>query len=268
NPYVRDDLVFISHNTEGFRVLDVADPALPIEVGFYDTWSGTSGGFNGLWSTFPYFPSGRVIGGDRTEGLVVFNFNGTRAARVYGAVSDSLTGDAISSAQITINPGNRQFTADNNGLFSFGDLPTGESSIEIQVTANGYETRLLEGISLQSGDSLALDVKLIDPTVVGIDNDPTVVIKDLQLEQNYPNPFNPVTTIRYYLPKSEFVTLGIYDLLGRQIILLENSKRSAGWHSVRWNGYDASGTEAASGVYLYRLEANNSREFKKMILMR
>jgi len=267
NPYVRDDLVFISHNTEGFRVLDVADPALPVEVGFYDTWSGSSGGFNGLWSAFPYFPSGRIIGGDRTEGLVVFSFNDTRAARVYGTVTDSLTGDAIPSAQVTINPGGRELTTDNNGRFSFGDLPTGESSIEIEVSATGYETRLLEGIALQSGDSLALDIKLIDPTMVGID-DPAVVIEEIQLEQNYPNPFNPETAIRYYIPTAEFVKLAVYDLLGRRIAVLQNSRQSAGWHTASWNGYDDSGTEAASGVYLYRLETNNKSEFKKMILMR
>ncbi|MGH1365936.1 MAG: choice-of-anchor B family protein [Calditrichia bacterium] len=267
NPYVRDDFVFISHNTEGFRVLDVADPALPIEVGFYDTWSGSSGGFNGLWSAYPYFPSGRVIGGDRTEGFVVFNFNNTKAARVYGTVIDSISGDPIAGAQVLVTPGSRQFSTDFNGEFQFGDLPSGESSIDIEVSATGYTTRIIDGIALQGGDSLAIDIKLVDPTLVGISDD-NVQAQRFTLTQNYPNPFNPATEIRYYLPRSERVQLTVFDLLGRQIASLVDATQPAGWHISRWDGLDNYGNEVTSGVYLYRLETNLERDHKKMILMR
>jgi len=52
NPYVRGDFAFFSHNTEGIRVVDIKDPRLPLEVGFYDTFDRASGGFNGLWSAW------------------------------------------------------------------------------------------------------------------------------------------------------------------------------------------------------------------------
>ena len=75
NPYVRGDFTFFSHNTEGLRVVDTKDPCVPVEVGFFDTFEGQSGGFSGLWSACPYFPSGKIIGGNREDGLYVWTFN-------------------------------------------------------------------------------------------------------------------------------------------------------------------------------------------------
>lgn len=91
------------------------------------------------------------------------------------------------------------------------------------------------------------------------------------LRQNYPNPFNPSTTIEFTLPKSAFVMLKVYNLLGKEVATLVAEQRSAGIHKFNW---DASGL--ASGVYLYRLEAgdpssNSGQGFvqtKKLILMR
>ena len=102
NPYVLGNFVFLSHNTEGLRVLDIRDPSLPVEVGYYDTYPGPSGGFNGLWSAYPYFPSGKIIGGNREDGLYVWKFNGTRAVRLYGTVLDSVTGEPLNGADISI----------------------------------------------------------------------------------------------------------------------------------------------------------------------
>jgi hypothetical protein len=83
------------------------------------------------------------------------------------------------------------------------------------------------------------------------------------LTQNYPNPFNPSTTIEFALPKSAFVTLKIYNLLGEEVATLIAEQRAAGIHKFNW---DARGL--ASGVYLYRLEAGDFMQTKKLILMR
>jgi len=93
---------------------------------------------------------------------------------------------------------------------------------------------------------------------------------------NYPNPFNPTTTIEYQIPHATsshfplekadnggFVTLKIFDLLGREVATLVNEKKDAGTYSVQWN---ASGF--SSGIYFYRLEANGKRELKKMSLIK
>ena len=69
------------------------------------------------------------------------------------------------------------------------------------------------------------------------------------LHQNYPNPFNPTTTIKYELPKSSEVTLGVYDMLGREVSVLVNDRRDAGVHEAKFDGAGLS-----SGMYFYRMQ--------------
>ena len=81
--------------------------------------------------------------------------------------------------------------------------------------------------------------------------------------QNYPNPFNPTTTIEYALPASGYVTLEIYDVLGREVKTLVNDNESAGYHFVV---FDAS--ELPSGVYFYRISAGKYTSVKKLVLVK
>lgn len=84
------------------------------------------------------------------------------------------------------------------------------------------------------------------------------------LEQNYPNPFNPSTVINYELKTAGFVTLKVYDILGREVAALVNGYQNAGTHKVNFNA-----SSLSSGVYIYRIQAGeNFSESKKMILMR
>jgi len=84
---------------------------------------------------------------------------------------------------------------------------------------------------------------------------------------NYPNPFNPTTTISYQLPEKSFVTIKVFDILGKEVATLVNENKSAGYHSVV---FDASSTERSrgitSGVYIYTLSANGIVHTKKMLL--
>lgn len=83
------------------------------------------------------------------------------------------------------------------------------------------------------------------------------------LSQNYPNPFNPTTTIRYEVPKEGFISLKIYDILGREVKTLVSKKQTAGKYRVTFNA-----SEFASGIYFYRLHSNNFSKIKKMILLK
>jgi len=83
------------------------------------------------------------------------------------------------------------------------------------------------------------------------------------LAQNYPNPFNPSTVIKYTLPKSEFVTLIVYDILGNEIARLVNGNQNSGEHTVNFNSSDLT-----SGIYFYQLKAGENRSMKKMIVIR
>jgi photosystem II stability/assembly factor-like uncharacterized protein len=83
------------------------------------------------------------------------------------------------------------------------------------------------------------------------------------LEQNYPNPFNPSTTIKYQLPMTNFVTLKVYDILGREVETLVNERQSAGTHSVTFNAGGLS-----SGVYFYRIIAGSFVQTKKLMVIK
>lgn len=87
--------------------------------------------------------------------------------------------------------------------------------------------------------------------------------QNFELMQNFPNPFNPVTIIRFHLSTSGFVSLKIFDMLGREVQSLVGEKLSAGTYSTPWDG-----REFSTGVYFCRLQAGNFAETKKLILMK
>jgi len=100
------------------------------------------------------------------------------------------------------------------------------------------------------------------------DNSSGTIPTTMMLEQNYPNPFNPGTQISYQLATGGYISLNIYDLLGREIKTLVSEDQPSGNYTVSWDGKDESGNIIPSGIYLYTLSAGNIVESKKMILMK
>ncbi|NIV91836.1 S8 family serine peptidase [candidate division KSB1 bacterium] len=92
-----------------------------------------------------------------------------------------------------------------------------------------------------------------------------------RLAQNYPNPFNPTTLITYTLPPdhgNENVTLEIFNTLGQKIRTLVNATQTTGNYQIEWNGKSDRGKQVASGPYVYRLQAGQFVQMKKMLLLR
>ena len=114
----------------------------------------------------------------------------------------------------------------------------------------------------QIGSSFLLDDLSFGP-LSAVDETGNLVPEDFSLSQNYPNPFNPRTTIEYSLPTSGLVSLGVYDLLGREVSRLVDEEQSAGVHRV-----DFDGSDLASGVYLYRLQAGDFSEVRSLVLLK
>ncbi len=90
-------------------------------------------------------------------------------------------------------------------------------------------------------------------------------VNNFQLYQNYPNPFNPETVIKYDIPKSTWVTITIYDVLGREVKELVDEYKSAGSYEVKFN---SSKNNFSSGVYFYMLQAGNYNATKKMLILK
>jgi hypothetical protein len=87
--------------------------------------------------------------------------------------------------------------------------------------------------------------------------------KEFSLSQNYPNPFNPSTAISFNLPSRTFVSLRIYDALGREVSILVSEELSAGIYVQEWNA-----SNLPSGVYFYRLQAGSFVNTKKLLLIK
>jgi len=98
-------------------------------------------------------------------------------------------------------------------------------------------------------------------TAVDANSDP--IVKEFKLFQNYPNPFNASTQIRFTIPKSAFVSLKIYSVLGEEIAALISERLNAGTHTYDWDT-----VKLSSGIYYYHFIADNFREVKKMILIK
>jgi hypothetical protein len=87
--------------------------------------------------------------------------------------------------------------------------------------------------------------------------------KAFELIQNYPNPFNPRTVVSYQLPEAGVAKLVVYDLLGREVVVLVNERKEPGMYSATLDA-----TRLASGIYFYRLTAGEFYDVKKMVLIR
>ena len=103
--------------------------------------------------------------------------------------------------------------------------------------------------------------------VTDITNEPGTPT-NFSLSQNYPNPFNPSTVVSYSLPTNSFVSLIIYDLLGREVKTLINNEQNSGTYQVQWNGENNYGSKVSSGTYIYTIRTGSYYEARKMVLLK
>ena len=111
-------------------------------------------------------------------------------------------------------------------------------------------------------DNIEITGYQIAPTGIGNQNSENIPVK-YDLSQNYPNPFNPSTKINFAIPKEGFVKITIFDLLGREVRVLVNENKTAGYYSV-----DFSGEGFSSGFYFYKMESGSYVTTKKMMLIK
>jgi N-acetylneuraminic acid mutarotase len=101
-----------------------------------------------------------------------------------------------------------------------------------------------------------------DPAFTGVVGS-SELPKHFVLEQNFPNPFNPTTVVSYQLPVASDVRLAVHDMLGREVSVLVNERKDAGVHEVKFDG-----SNLASGVYFYRLQAGDFVSTKRMLVLK
>jgi hypothetical protein len=147
--------------------------------------------------------------------------------------------------------------------------PLPESWPSAVVTQNGHSryTRIVEVNSIQyiqfdvvpdSGDVL-----IAKSNLSSLNNHSGFIVPAPALSQNYPNPFNPTTTIKFQIPGSQFTTLKVYNVLGKEVAVLLEENLPAGEHTVQFNA-----ASLASGVYFYSLRGLEFLLQRKMLLLR
>ncbi len=154
--------------------------------------------------------------------------------------------------------GPQYYTTADSGLVGYWRFDEGSGQTAFDMTSNHNDGILGASLDNTTGDPLWVS------SIVAIRSHDPVVPVELQLEENYPNPFNPSTTITYSIPQLGFVTLKVYDIMGREVRTIVDEFQQSSEYSAR---FDAGGL--SSGIYYYRLQVGgNLVETRKMILVR
>jgi probable HAF family extracellular repeat protein len=143
-----------------------------------------------------------------------------------------------------------------------------DSAMRWVVIGGSVDTTHNEVVSGISEPGVYALFMTIVPT--GIDDPPgqESLPQRFELRQNYPNPFNPVTTIEYSIPSRALVTIEIFNMLGQRVRTMVNETKSVGSYRTEWNGLDDTGKPVSTGVYLYRFQAGDVVQTKKMLLLK
>lgn len=227
-----------------------------------DDGSGWTKVNNGLEDTLV-----RAVGTDETGfiyagvwGTSIFRSgdNGGYWVRVDSGLTNSLIsyliGNSLDHVYAATNGGG-VFRSTDNGT-SWNPVISGLTNLDIKCLAlnsNGY---LFAGTS-------GGGVYKSQQSTTGVRQSSKEMPEEFSLGQNFPNPFNPSTVINYQLETRDYVSLKVYDMLGREIAKLVNGIQDAGYKSVQFNASDL-----PSGVYFYRLQAGKYSENRKMLLMK
>ncbi len=244
NVHVLNDYLVTSYYSDGVTVHDAARPGNLIEVGNYDTSPNFPGpGYHGSWGAFPYLPSGNILAADIEEGLYVLGIDYIRGCYLEGNVTDSITGLPINNVLITITSTEIMGVTDFSGNFAFG-TPTAEV-YDIEFIHSGYNTKVIEGVSLENGVLTYLDVEL-SSWFTGIGDE----LETAQITVG-PNPFTSSMNLKYHLENkvSSNAVILIYSMNGvvvEQIAITEQDATLA------------IGEQLVSGVYYVKLVNGNS----------
>jgi hypothetical protein len=174
--------------------------------------------------------------------------------------TDCNDADSIVLTVLETLPENSEFTdnGDGTGAFVFTPDETQEGVVTLSFVATD-----LDGLA----DTLEV-VMVVGEGGAVIELESSTLPEEFTLSQNYPNPFNPTTTIDFSIPKSSHVRLEVFNVLGQSVRVLADEYLAAGFKRVQWDGTDSCGRPVASGIYLYRLTADQFGETRKMMLLK
>lgn len=159
NVHYRGEFAVISYYRDGVVIVDASNPKNLIEVGNYDTTPLSGSGFNGVWSVYPYLPSGNLLASDIELGLFVLGATYQKACYLEGKVTDISNGAALNNVTVTILPTNPSELTNLAGEYKTGIADSGTYSVQFQKA--GYQTHTENNVILKNGIVTTLNVQMI-----------------------------------------------------------------------------------------------------------
>jgi hypothetical protein len=168
-------------------------------------------------------------------------------AALPGGVPTAFVGPVSSYYEVTTT--NFKRLTDQEWTTAYAVAPSGKPTLTLLYASD------VSGLSAGSGPSL----------ITGVPDEDGSLLQpgEFTLWQNFPNPFNPTTTIQYTIVSSQYTTLKVYDILGREVAVLVNGFSPPGRYMVRFDG-----SALASGMYIYRLESGGRSVVRSMMLVK
>ena len=165
--------------------------------------------------------------------------------------------------KIIITPADKIYAATNVGIYYSTNNGESWSSMNSGLIVNDIYTLFIDSQGFLLAGSAGNGIYKSINSVLDSSEDENNTPNKFFLYQNYPNPFNPSTKIKYSIPHSSFVTLKVYDLLGKEVAILVNEEKPVGYYEIEFNGNNLS-----SGIYFYSMETGNFSDTKKLILIK
>jgi len=221
-------------------------------------WVQTNGPGGGTVNCFAVSGTNLFAGTDG-GGVFLSTDNGTNWTAVNNGLPDNTSVYALAAS------GTNLFAGTTGGVFLSTDNGASWTAVNNGLTNTWVRALTVSGKNLFAGtEGKGVWRRPLSEMITAVDDIPgNELLRNFSLEQNYPNPFNPTTTISFILPSKSFVSLKVFDALGRQVASLVNEELPAGRYTQQW---DAAGLP--SGIYFYRLQTGSYTETKKLVLLR
>lgn len=255
-PYGKLEIIAGSSNWKSGRLNDTTDTSIGFEI-FYG-----KGCHNGIVIT------------NGTMGIL----------RAFPIVSDSCSGNPIFQRYFSIPNWDSLRKSENKYtivwtnesidlIINDRDTLRHETIPQDSIPNRDMKIRLNSNVDLDLNHGVTIDTLKINQvcyksTLNEVKSDENLMPKEFSISQNFPNPFNPETIIKYQVPKQVRVRISIYNIFGQEVRALVNEEKSQGNYFTRWDGRDNLSRLVSSGIYLYRIEAEQFTQMKKMILIR
>lgn len=209
NTHVLGNFLVTSYYTSGLQIVDASQPDILVETGYYDTSPFSGDGFNGAWGAYPFLPSGNILVSDRQEGLFVLETDYPRACFFTAFVKDTVTGNPIINASITIVGSSISGKTNIFGNFRDGQRDTGDYVAVVQKSGYYPDTLI---VKMREGVVVNRTVNLIP---YGFSIDEVALKKGYEI---FPNPSSGKFWLQLEKVEDPVTEVSIFDAGGRLLL--------------------------------------------------